>query len=281
LLIQLAGIALSAAKWGLVLDIRGQRQPYPWLLGVYLAGQFANNFLPTGIGGDALRAVQLGRRIGSFSQASASVFLERLTGFLALSLIANLALGLSVSDGAGAALATTPELRLLAALASLSSIAAIVVCFNAPRVLRLFGPYLPGAVRRPLAQVAELLAEYMRHGRSLALILGMSLLFQSLWVVLHLVCGLALHIQAPLLLYALMAPISDIVGLAPIFVNNLGARELVFTLYLTQIGIPPATALALAFLIFSVRLVVSVLGGLVVLFGGADLRAGRGATTTT
>jgi hypothetical protein len=66
-------------------------------------------------------------------------------------------------------------------------------------------------------------------------------------------------------------PITDILGLAPIFVNNLGVREGVFILYLSQVGIPPATAIALAFIIFSVRLAVSILGGLVVLFGGADL----------
>jgi len=39
--------------------------------------------------------------------------------------------------------------------------------------------------------------------------------------------------------------------------------------------VPPETALALAFTIFAVRLVVSLLGGLVILFGGADLSAAR------
>jgi hypothetical protein len=72
-----------------------------------------------------------------------------------------------------------------------------------------------------------------------------------------------------------MAPVTDILGLAPIFVNNLGAREWVFTSYLSQVGVSQETALALAFMIFAVRLAVSILGGLVVLFGGADLRATR------
>ena len=66
-----------------LLRANGQPQPYPWLVGVYFAGQFANNFLPTSVGGDAMRVVALGRRTGSYAQASASVFMERLTGFLA------------------------------------------------------------------------------------------------------------------------------------------------------------------------------------------------------
>ena len=82
-----------------------------------------------------------------------------------------------------------------------------------------------------------------------------------------------LGIHAPLLLYALMVPLTDMIGLVPIFVNNLGARELIFTLYLGQIGVAPAQALALAFLVFTVKLAVSLLGGLVTALGGVPMRA--------
>jgi glycosyltransferase 2 family protein len=276
LVLQFAGIALSAAKWWVLLWARGQRQPYSWMLGAYLAGQFANNFLPTTVGGDALRVAQLGRRMGSYSQASASVFIERLTGFLALSLIACLALLISYIDVTGTSLVTTPALRWLTVGFALAAIAAMAVSFIAPRLQQRFGKWLPEAARRPMQRVADALADYAPHGRLLALVLAMSLLFQLLWIVIHVVCGWALGITtAPLLLYAVMAPITDILGLAPIFVNNLGAREVVFTLYLSQVAVPPETALALAFTIFAVRLVVSLLGGLVILFGGADLSAAR------
>lgn len=272
LLLQLAGIALSAAKWSVLLRARGQRQPYAWLLSAYLVGQFANNFLPTTVGGDALRATQLGRRIGSFSQASASIFIERLTGFLALSLIANLALVLAYFD-TSIQLVTMPALRLLTMGFALAAVAAMVASFGAPRLQRVLGPrLLPKVAQRPMQKVAQALADYAPQGRWLALVLGMSLLFQSLWIAIHLLCGLALGLSVPLLTYALMVPITDILGLVPIFVNNLGARDLVFTLYLSQVGVAPATAIALAFLIFSLRLVVSALGGLVALLGGSGLR---------
>jgi hypothetical protein len=110
------------------------------------------------------------------------------------------------------------------------------------------------------------------RGRNLGLILGISLVYQTLLIVTHIVCGVAIGINAPFLLYALMVPITDIVGLAPIFVNNLGARDLVFSLYLSQAGVVPATAIALAFLVFTIRLLVSVLGGFVSLFGAMQMR---------
>jgi uncharacterized protein (TIRG00374 family) len=281
LALQFLGVVLSAAKWWALLRARGERQPFLWLLGAYLAGQFANNFLPTTVGGDALRITQLGRRLGSYSQASASVFVERLTGFLALSLIANLALVAGYTSMAGRPLATAPGLRLITVVFTLAAVAAMAATFAAPQIERLIGPRLPTPARRPMRKVAQALADYAPQGRWLALVLAMSLLFQALWVMIHAVCGQALDIDASLLLYAIMSTVTDILGLAPIFLNNLGAREFVFTVYLGQIGVAQETALALAFTIFAVRLAVSVLGGLVALFGGADLRAARPDTLST
>ncbi|HMO56009.1 MAG TPA: lysylphosphatidylglycerol synthase transmembrane domain-containing protein [Roseiflexaceae bacterium] len=272
LILQLVGVILSAAKWQVILRARGRQQPHGWLLGAYLAGQFANNFLPTTVGGDALRIAQLGRRIGSYSEASASVFLERLTGFVALSALANTALLWAYLDQSGTDLVTEPALRWLTILFSLVAVGGMVASLAAPQLLAIFGRWLPAAVQAPLQKIATALGQYFPQGRALLGVLALSFLFQILWIVIHIVCGMALAIEAPLLLYALIAPITDILGLAPIFVNNLGAREVVFTIYLAQVGVEPATAIALAFMIFTVRLVVSTLGGLVILGGGADLR---------
>ncbi|NTW02380.1 MAG: flippase-like domain-containing protein [Oscillochloris sp.] len=274
-LIQLFCIAISAAKWGVLLRAHNQQQPYTWLLGIYFVGQFANNFLPTSVGGDAIRIVQLGRRIGSYAQSSASVFMERLTGFLALSLIATIALLFTSTDLFGARLVNEPALTILAFGFALAAVAAVIASFSAPWLLRRFHAYLPKTARKPLQSIANSLGIYASDYGAMFKAMGLSLLFHVLWITLHYVCGLALGIQAPLLLFGLMVPLTDIVGLAPIFFNNLGARDLVFTLYLSQIGITNSTALALAFTAFTVRLTTSSLGGLVLLFGGTGM---RGAT---
>jgi uncharacterized protein (TIRG00374 family) len=273
LLLQFLGIALSAAKWGMLLKARNRDQPYGWLLSTYLVGQFANNFLPTTVGGDAVRVVQLGKRVNSFSQASASVFIDRLTGFLALSLIANMALVLTYVGLGGYQFFTSIPFYIATVGFTIAAILAVAMCFSAPWLQQKFGAYVPQFAQYPLQRITTSLADFFPQGGWLIVVLAMSLSFQSLWVIINAVCGMALDIQAPLLIYALMAPITDVVGLIPVFVNNMGARELVFTLYLTQIGVSPATALALAFLILSVRLVVSILGGVIMFFGGADLRS--------
>ncbi len=272
IVLQLICIAISALKWGVLLRAHGQQQSYLWLLGMYFVGQFTNNFLPTSVGGDAVRIVQLGRRIGNYAQSSASVFMERLTGFLALSLISNVALIITSTNLIGTRLVSEPALTLLAFGFTLVAIAAVIASFSAPWLLRRFHTRLPKAARKPLQNIADSLGIYASDRGTMIKAMGLSLLFHIIWISLHYVCGLALHIQAPPMIYALMVPLTDIVGLAPFFVNNLGAREMVFTLYLSQIsGISNGTAIALAFTAFTVRLVVSSLGGLVLLFGGTSM----------
>jgi uncharacterized membrane protein YbhN (UPF0104 family) len=270
-LLQIICVLISALKWGVLLRANGVAQPYPWLLGVYYVGQFANNFLPTSVGGDAMRVVALGRRTGSYAQASASVFMERLSGFLALSLIALGTLIVTSTDLFGLRLETDPAVTWGTAGFAVAALVAAGVSFASPWLLRRFGGVIPALVRRPLQKAAETLGDYA--GPTIAKIMALSLLFHTTWITLHLVCGLALNIAAPPIIYALMVPLTDIVGLLPIFFNNVGARDLIFTIYLRQVGVADATALALAFTAFSLRLVSSAIGGLVLLFGGADFRA--------
>lgn len=267
--LQVLCVFISAFKWSVLLRANNARQPYHWLVRIYFVGQFANNFLPTSVGGDAMRVLALGRRSGNYARASASVFMERLTGFLALSLIAIGAIVVTTTDRFGLRLDTSPALALTTTGFALAALAAAAMAFASPWLLRRYHRLLPRLTRQPLRRIAEALGEYADNPGALGIVMLLSLLFHATWIGMHVVSGMALGIEAPLLIYALMVPLTDIIGLAPIFVNNVGARDLVFTVYLRQVGVPEASALALAFTAFSIRLAVSSIGGLVLLFGGA------------
>lgn len=77
-------VGSSCAKWYILLRAQGQPIPFRTLFAYYLVGYYFTNLLPSMIGGDAVRLVYSGRRIGSFSHAAAAVFLERFTGILLL-----------------------------------------------------------------------------------------------------------------------------------------------------------------------------------------------------
>ena len=270
LALQLGGVLLSAAKWWLLLRSQGQRLPYTWTVRAYLIGQFFNNFLPTMIGGDAIRAFQLRQRIGQTTLAVASILVERLTGFLALTIIAWAALGASSGT-----LFAAPSLfwAVLWCLALAS--AGLILAGFAPRLARIVGTASAGNIfdwRGKLRGLATAVGQFGTSRASLLGAIALSFVYQLSWIATNSAAAHALRLDVPFGLMALAVPISDIIGLIPIFFNNLGAREGTYVLLLGQAGTPPASALALAFLIFVARLLISSLGGILYLLGGLKPR---------
>jgi hypothetical protein len=265
--LQLVGVVISALKWWLLLRASGHHVPYRWAVRAYFIGQFFNNFLPTMIGGDAIRVYQLRQRITLTSVAIASVFVERLTGFVALSLIASVGLGLSAEVFADA-----PELFWVAFWCILVAYGGLVLAIFAAPIARLFTRlHLPNLLnwREKLSSIAHSLAGYYSYRGTLLLALLISFAYQLVWIGSNYAVALALGLlDVPFSFMALMVPISDIIGLVPIFLNNLGAREGTFVFLLEQLGVLRAEALALAFMIFIVRMVVSLVGGGLYLLGG-------------
>ena len=83
----LAGLVVSALRWRAYLQALEIALPAPTLFRLYFAGTFFNAFLPTGVGGDAWKALRLSRGADSRAQAFASVFLDRFAGVMGLALL--------------------------------------------------------------------------------------------------------------------------------------------------------------------------------------------------
>lgn len=264
--LQIFGVIISALKWWLLLRTSDQDVPYLWTVRAYFIGQFFNNFLPTMIGGDAVRVYQLSLRTNHTSNAIASVFVERLTGFFALIVIASTSLILSLQVFAGA-----PQLLWASVWCILIACGGLVLALFASPIARLLTRlHLPNIVdwRGKLQSISRSLSGYYTYRGTLALAIGLSFGYQFVWIASNYAMAHALGLDVPYSFMALMIPISDIIGLVPIFLNNLGAREGTFVVLLGQLGIPAALALSLAFLVFVVRMVVSLIGGVLYLFGG-------------
>jgi len=80
-------MGVSAIKWQLILN--GQELYISWLelYRAYWIGLFFNNFLPSSMGGDAIRILHIGMRTGNKAAVASSVVIERLIATLALALV--------------------------------------------------------------------------------------------------------------------------------------------------------------------------------------------------
>jgi hypothetical protein len=150
--------------------------------------------------------------------------------------------------------------------------AALAVAFAAPSVTRLLSWFgLPNLFhwRAALSRARNSLAVYLEAPGSLYRVIGLGFAYQLIWIATNAVAAQALGLHIPNSVVALMVPMSDIIGLVPIFFNNLGAREGMFVLVLGNLGVTTAQAVGLSLLVYGVRLLISLAGGLLYLLGGA------------
>ena len=263
LLISFALIWISCIKWGLFLRDRAVRISQTRLFGLYLIGFFFNNFLPSSIGGDGVRAYMVGREIQSQAASFASVVMERGTGVLALIF---LAASLSLLEPR---LLANPIIAATVAGGLAGAVVAIAV-FLRPRLLQIgidllrLVPHMKGLA----AKVERLAGEVLRFRHRHRLLL-LSLLLSGGF---HLLAGLNVYVSClsigfapPVLDIFVITPVILLLTMLPVSPNNIGWWEWCFSVLLLSAGATAAEGLAVGLTIRFVTMGISLLGGLLFL----------------
>src|SRR5438067_2557097 len=88
-----AAFLVGAVRWYWLLRGAGVELSFGPALRAYMIGMFSNNFLPTGFGGDAARALIAGRSGSRLVRVATSVVVDRVSSVLCLVLLAWIAIG--------------------------------------------------------------------------------------------------------------------------------------------------------------------------------------------
>ncbi len=232
----LSGQALSVEKWRLLLSARGIAVSFGECARLYLAGMFGNLFLPTNIGGDALRVLLLAPR-ASLADAAASIAVERLTGFAALIFIAGA--GLAVAGAQNGQ--TTAILSGTAALAGLLALVFFAFKTTAHR-------FPEHKIARKAQSLSRALAFYLapRNRRVLMIALALSLIFQASQVILNVALARAAALQVRAGVFWWLAPLLSLSGLLPVGIGGLGVRETAAVALLQGQKVPVSTGAVVA-----------------------------------
>lgn len=242
LLFFLSGSLVRAYRWGVLVWALDVRVSWWRLVSLYFVGAFFSTFLPTGVGGDAVKMYELSRNDQKAASAISSVLVDRFLGLFVLFALALLAL-------LGGYELVTPEVRLLIAIVFVASLIGVALLLQRTwieawgrrlGVDRLFGRF------RILRELYESLHLY--GTAALLKATAASVVWNLILILGYYLLGLAVGIDLELWYYFLFVPIVSVVLLVP-SVGGLGIREGTTVFLFNQVGVdePQALALALAY----------------------------------
>jgi len=254
---------LSAWRWWVLLRPVRLDVPYLRMVSFYFIGMFFNFFLPTIVGGDAVKAVLLARETGAPARSTMSVFMERNVGLLALLAIATAAAFVAPPVTVRGVSLLHLTLLLFAAYAAANVVLASRRAYHLIDHLVAMTP-LARTQSRAVSLYDALLPYRKRRWLGItAAATGQSFLFQGVVILVVFLSARALDQHVPVSALAVFVPLISLAGMLPISVNGLGIREALYLLLFGRVGVPPDAAVSMAFLYFAVTLAASLPGGIV------------------
>jgi uncharacterized protein (TIRG00374 family) len=239
--------ALMTYKWGLLLWCRGQHLPFFRGLRIYCAAMMWGMVLPMTVGADAIRAFSTSRSGLDVNEVVASIFIERMFGF-----IASLVLGLfsifllflmGGLDARFLPLWWLGSLFLLGGtLAFATSFSQTAFDFLHGRLLRRFSS--TWRMRR-LRQAHLTYLAYRHEKRSLTVFLGLTFLEQLQPIVTSWLIARGLGVELSFLFIVGAVPLIGLISRIPIALSGLGVYDGAFVLVMSLVGLTAAESIAI------------------------------------
>lgn len=259
-----------AWRWQLLLAAKGIHDGLGWLTRAYFVSYAAGQFLPTSVGGDAVRIYETARRHpGRPGPVAGSVVLERALGGAATLVLAAVGFALALGRYDVGAYIWVEAVFVLGTIV----LGLIFFSRRARGLLRLFVPLLSRLrLQRPLRAVYEGIHSYRQNGRLLLAVFGVTLGLQAVRVLSIWLSGEAVGIDLSPRPYYVMGPLLFLVMLVPFTINGLAVRESFFVSFLGNLAVGPDEAFAAGFVFFVITVGMAIPGGLVLAWEGLSPR---------
>lgn len=245
-------------RWRLILQNFGIRAAFVPLARLGFIGSFFNLFLPTGIGGDFVRAYYLSRS-GSHEMPTVltTLLLERSGGLCALLLIGTLSSSLWGIEISGIPMVGFFSLLLVGyTLANVSIFHPWIHEQIAIRLQR----WRFDSVEEKMRLIYDGLKTLGRNGKAMAGVLSLSLLIQFSSIVTMWLLAQAIGVVTPFVTFLVFIPLINLTIMVPLTINGIGLRESAYYLLFSQVGLPAEMSVTLSLLSFLTHLVVGLPG---------------------
>ncbi len=259
-------ITLSCIKWQLFIRAFGHDEHILQLMRIYTVIYFYNIFAPSFLVGDAARSFHLGKRIENQKDAFISTFLERVTGILAMVLLATAFVGFGATATAGV------EASIL--FVSFFVVLGAFICFS-ERAFNLFtaaGMVFVRALKKPkltakceklIAGISQAVAVARRNPSLFFKAMFWSICFHFGTVINTYVAARTVGWENPDFAgLCVVVPLVLLVSIAPLTPSGIGIQEGAFLFFLQRIGATRPEALGVGLILRAKGLVTAFVGWL-------------------
>ncbi len=251
---------LASYKWQLLTRAQELTISFRQAWATYFVGLFFNSFLPSGFGGDAVRAYRVARQEGDGMDAILSVGFDRAHSLWAILLIATPA-----SLHSAAMLKLPWEIgAMFTVLITVSSCLALTFLFSVTRSwIEVGSSHLPFELGRA---VSKLMRPFQKLGANWRLIAWSSLVaitFQGLGYVVQFLLFASLRVPISFSVLVTVVSLATIVSVLPISINGIGVREGAYVMALSATGVDSSAAITLSVLSLAMLISNSLIGGIV------------------
>ena len=259
--------SLMAGRWICLLGGLGFHPPRVRVVKIFFLSTFFGSFLPTGIGGEAVRAVSFSRLSSKGVESVASVAMDRFMGLLSMLLLGLVALVVFYRIYPHPALLMTVLSLSVLALAGLALL--LSSSFHGWILSRMASagneetkagwPGWRSSVRRAVGAMER----YRSQPGLLGLVLAMSVGVQTLRVLQAYLLSEAMALDTALVYFFCFVPLILLITMLPISVSGLGTTNLAYVALFGSVGMDPDGAFVLSVLILALGIVGNLPGGFI------------------
>ena len=256
-LLHFSGLYFSALRWKKLLKGQNINIKLLPLCESYLICSFFNLFMPTRIGGDAIRIYHLNQEIRSIPKSASSIFLERLIGISVLCVFALVSSLIGIS--AGNALQST-WIGLITGLCGIFALFLLVYTNIVSYVIS----FLPLKNQKSIMDKGwkDFLSNIrLNFSNSESIAYGIVIsIFLQINVIIHFwFIGKALSLDVPLIDYFFLIPVQLFVLMLP-SINGIGLREASSIALFNFYGINSTTAALFGFIDLTMMILIGIVG---------------------
>jgi len=255
------GYVFCFFRWHMLLKAIKIHLPFKKIITSFCGGVFFSLFLPSTIGGDVVRSMDLAAETKRPREVVATVFLDRLSGYIGLVILAlsSLLFGWKfVIEDKSVLFSMLIIFGLLIAILS--------VLFNRflySKINMLLSSPGAGRIKEAIRNLHHEIHVFRQHKKVILKNIILSVFIQTITPISFYLVALSLGIKINMLYFFIFLPLIGAITLLPISIGGLGLRDATTVFFFAKAGVSKDFAFTMSLLNFSFIVIFASIGGLI------------------